>query len=307
MRWGRFRVRGTCVGGILAGVMMGWGSAAEAQEEKKPATPSEETQQEAKPAQPVPVTPGDPEHQLTPAIQGYCPVSYFTKGAATKGNAKYYSVIRGATYFFADEEAKKTFDAEPEKYLPQFGALCTTALGGSYGNRLPSDPTVFDVFEGKLYLFSSERAKRAYVSRPPSFIQRATELFERPDLDGHDPVAYQQRAKAMKGKQAIKCDYQNRIYYFLNEVMRDDFRGDPERYLPKYDGYCAEGMARGKLYPADPAVFAVFENRTYLFFDDLAKVKFMMSATENVRKAETEWARIQAEKKSAKTLETTGG
>jgi YHS domain-containing protein len=251
----------------------------------------------AQPAdEPVPASSLDGEATVIPAIKGYCPVAYFAKGAAVKGDERHSLMHAGEVYYFSDAESREKFKADPGKYLPQFGGLCTTALGGSYGNRLPADPTVFELREGKLYLFTSERSRRAFAPRPEWFIERAIAIYAKPALDGYDPVAYQERAKAMKGYRVAQHSHAGRVYYFVNDKMRENFAADPERYLPKYDAYCAHGMSRGRPYPADPRLFAVYDQKTYLFFDENAMIEFMTAYPDYIQKADAEWARMQSRK-----------
>src|SRR3989304_3324842 len=131
------------------------------------------------------------EQTAEPALNGYCPASFLLMGKAVKGDPSFRSEYQDSVYYLADSEAKKQFDADPEKFLPQFGGLCTVALGGSYGNRLPSDPTVFRVVDGKLYLFSQERAVKSFDTDPSRYIAPANERFAKPMIGGYCPVSYQ--------------------------------------------------------------------------------------------------------------------
>ncbi len=224
-----------------------------------------------------------------PALEGHCPVAFFLLGKAVKGESAFTSTYGGELYKLSSAEAKKQFDADPAKFLPQFGGLCTTALGGSYGNRLPSDPEVFEIRDGKLYLFSSLRAKKAYDTNPQRYIARAAALFEEPALDGYCPVSYQQRNQALKGQPGAKYLYRQRVYYFVDEEAKAKFVDAPHRLLPQYGGYCAEGVSRGKRYPADPTQFAVHNGRTYLFFDGKAKAEFIAHPEEIILAADFNW------------------
>lgn len=86
------------------------------------------------------------------AIQGYDPVSYFTINKATKGSPKTSSKHNGVTYYFSSESNKKIFNANPEKYEPQYGGWCAFAIGNS-GEKIKIDPNTFKLIDGKLYLF----------------------------------------------------------------------------------------------------------------------------------------------------------
>jgi YHS domain-containing protein len=228
-----------------------------------------------------------------PALKGYCPAAYMLEGKAVKGDPEIRSTYTGELYYFSNAEAKKKFDADPEKYLPRFGGLCTTALGGPYQNRLPCDPEVFEVLHDKLYLFSCERAKRAFDTKPQWFISGAKNAFGKPALGGFSPVAYQTRNKAIMGHKSVMTLYRGNVYWFPTASERDTFLENPEKYLPKYDGYCAEGVGRDKRYPADPQTFAVHDGRTYLFYDPKAKVTFLVNPMESARKADANWVTLK--------------
>ena len=196
-------------------------------------------------------------------------------------------------YYFHSAEAKEKFDADPEKYLPQFGGLCTTALGGMYGNRLTPDPEVFDVVNGKVYLFWSERAKNAYELKPELYLTNGAARFATPALEGHCPVSYQTRNKAIKCPPVFTSVYKGWVYHFTNPRVREVFREDPEKFAPKYRGYCAEGVSRNKRYTADPTHFAVRGGRTYLFYDAKAKLTFLAHPEETIQRADAYWVTLK--------------
>lgn len=85
------------------------------------------------------------------AIQGYSPVSYLDLGIAQKGLKEYKTTYEGLAYYFTSEEQKQTFEANPEKYLPQYGGYC--AFGISVGAKFRVDPNKFIVKDGKYYLY----------------------------------------------------------------------------------------------------------------------------------------------------------
>ena len=84
------------------------------------------------------------------ALEGYDPVSYFSE-QPVPGNPAIAFTYRGAIYYFASEANKSHFKADPEKYLPQYGGFCATAV--SEGKTFGIDPANYNVTDGKLYLF----------------------------------------------------------------------------------------------------------------------------------------------------------
>ena len=85
------------------------------------------------------------------ALQGYSPVSYLDLGLAQRGSAAFKSEYNGLKYFFTSAGQKSRFDANPDKYLPQYGGWCATGI--AVGAHFRTDPNKFLVRNGKLFLF----------------------------------------------------------------------------------------------------------------------------------------------------------
>lgn len=84
------------------------------------------------------------------AISGYDAVAFFTDAKPVNGSPFISAEYQGATYFFASEEHKSLFTANPEKYAPQFGGFC--AYGVGLGRLFPVDINTWQVRNDKLYL-----------------------------------------------------------------------------------------------------------------------------------------------------------
>lgn len=90
------------------------------------------------------------------ALQGYDPVAYFTDKKPVKGSARFSSTYRGATYQFASADHKAMFDAEPNKYEPQFGGFC--AYAASIDKISPISVEYWEVVDGRLLLQHNQKA-----------------------------------------------------------------------------------------------------------------------------------------------------
>jgi hypothetical protein len=55
-------------------------------------------------------------------------------------------------YYFVNEANKLKFDANPKKFLPEFGGWCAYAIG-THSKKVKIDPESYTIEEGKLYLF----------------------------------------------------------------------------------------------------------------------------------------------------------
>lgn len=85
------------------------------------------------------------------ALQGYSAVSYLDLGIAQKGLKQFKSVYEELSFYFTSVEQKVKFDANPKKYLPQYGGFC--AFGISVGAKFRTDPNKFVVKGDKYYLY----------------------------------------------------------------------------------------------------------------------------------------------------------
>jgi YHS domain-containing protein len=77
----------------------------------------------------------------------------FRPSGPVKGQAAWRHDFDGARYLFASTQNKAAFVADPDRYLPQFDGLCTAGLSKGFIGQ--SDPMVWKIVNGKLYLFST--------------------------------------------------------------------------------------------------------------------------------------------------------
>lgn len=109
------------------------------------------------------------------AIYGYDTVAYFTQNKAVKGDKEITYNWRGADWFFANEEHKALFVADPEKYAPQYGGYCAYAM--SDGRLVGIDEDAFTIVDGKLYLNYSKSVMNEWRSNQEQFIKEADEYY----------------------------------------------------------------------------------------------------------------------------------
>lgn len=86
-----------------------------------------------------------------PAIKGYDPVAYQVGRKPLTGKPEFASRYRGVVYRFESAENRALFASDPEKYVPQYGGWCATAM--AEGRKVEIDPSNFKVTNGRLFLF----------------------------------------------------------------------------------------------------------------------------------------------------------
>jgi hypothetical protein len=86
-------------------------------------------------------------------------------------------------------------------------------------------------------------------------------------IRGYDPVAYHREGRATPGSAAITHAWGGVDWRFASTANRDLFAADPERYAPRFGGYCAYGTAKGYKVSTDPDAFAIIDGRLYLNYN----------------------------------------
>src|SRR6516162_4412670 len=61
-------------------------------------------------------------------LHGYDAVAYVEQNRPVKGDPKFSSTYRTATYYFASATHKAAFDKNPAKYAPQYGGFCAESI-----------------------------------------------------------------------------------------------------------------------------------------------------------------------------------
>ena len=105
------------------------------------------------------------------AIKGYDTVAYFKDGKALKGNESFTFQWHDMTWYFSTKENRDLFAASPEKYAPQYDGYCAWAMTES--RKAITDPEVWKIVDGKLYLNCSQTAYEKWSRDIPGNIKKA--------------------------------------------------------------------------------------------------------------------------------------
>ena len=114
------------------------------------------------------------------AASGYDVVAYFdlpqapvgtAQPAAIPGNAAITADYNGATFAFSSEANRDAFLADPAKYAPQYDGHC--AYGVSKGGKVPGNPNLWRIVDGKLYLNITKNVVGFWEEDIPGNIDKA--------------------------------------------------------------------------------------------------------------------------------------
>ena len=110
------------------------------------------------------------------AIRGYDTVAYFTEGAPVEGSEEFTAEWQGATWRFASAEHLDLFEADPERYAPQYGGYC--AYGVAQDGLVKIEPENWTILDDKLYLNYDDDVQALWEEDVPGFIEQADAKFD---------------------------------------------------------------------------------------------------------------------------------
>ena len=85
--------------------------------------------------------------------------------------------------------------------------------------------------------------------------------------NGYDVVSYFS-GKALEGKKEFTLENDGVKYKFANQANLEEFQTNPDKYIPKYGGYCAYAVgAYGKKVSVNPETFEIRDGALYLFYN----------------------------------------
>jgi YHS domain-containing protein len=94
-------------------------------------------------------------------LAGHDAVSYFTDNTPVQGSANFSAVHNNAIYYFSSADNRDTFNANPTKYIPEFGGFC--AYGAALGKKFDVNGKAFEIVDGKLYVNKNEDVYETWV------------------------------------------------------------------------------------------------------------------------------------------------
>ncbi|MEM8770502.1 MAG: YHS domain-containing (seleno)protein [Pseudomonadota bacterium] len=114
-------------------------------------------------------------------------------------------------------------------------------------------------------------------------------------VGGHDVVAYhslQSGAAPVMGSEDFRTEYKGASWIFSSQENLDAFVADPDRYRPRYGGYCAWAMARNKLAKGDPRVWHIRDGELFLNVSPRFKKEWLANVERDITRADKNWPDI---------------
>lgn len=135
----------------------------------------------------------------------------------------------------------------------------------------------------------------AFALAPGAFAENPHRINKAPEdvaILGYDPVSYFTEGRPVKGSPDFEHVWQNARWQFSKSEHRDLFAADPDRYAPRYGGFCSGAMARGWIAPIDPEAWVIVEDRLYLNYSKQGRDDFAKQPAPKIVRADENWKEL---------------
>jgi YHS domain-containing protein len=128
----------------------------------------------------------------------------------------------------------------------------------------------------------------AWAGQDPIYTGRLSSLA----VSGYDPVAYFDEGHPVDGERAYSYDWQGATWRFASRNHLDRFKAEPERFAPRYGGYCAWAVSQGYTASADPEAWRIVDGKLYLNYSLDVQKTWEQDIPGNIAKADGNWPKV---------------
>jgi YHS domain-containing protein len=112
-------------------------------------------------------------------------------------------------------------------------------------------------------------------------------------LSGFDVVAYFTDGQPVKGDPVVSYQWQGVDWFFASDEHRDLFVQNPEKYVPKYGGFCALGAAHGALVPSSPKAWSIHNGELIMNMSQDVVETWRYNPDINIERADSNWPALR--------------
>ncbi|MEO1538061.1 MAG: YHS domain-containing (seleno)protein [Pseudomonadota bacterium] len=111
-------------------------------------------------------------------------------------------------------------------------------------------------------------------------------------INGYDPVGYFTEGKAVKGLPEFTSAWDGATVQFASAENKAMFDAEPEKFAPKYGGYCAYAVSKGYTASTDPEAWSIHEDRLYLNFSKSVRALWAARKRHHIEQADANWPSV---------------
>jgi hypothetical protein len=108
-------------------------------------------------------------------------------------------------------------------------------------------------------------------------------------IGGYDPVSYFVEKAPRLGKPEHELRWQGLVWRFRNEGNLAAFRDAPLVYAPRFGGFSAPALLKGVAVPGNPLIWAMQDDRLYLFYSPAHKFLWQQDRKAMSDQARAHW------------------
>lgn len=112
-------------------------------------------------------------------------------------------------------------------------------------------------------------------------------------IHGFDAVSYFSGSEPQRGLAEFSTLWNDAVYRFASKKNLRLFIKNPQKYAPRFGGFCAYGVSVGKKFDGDPEVFRIVDDRLYFNLNPEIKTTWEKDLARNIEKAEGQWGSIK--------------
>jgi YHS domain-containing protein/thioredoxin-related protein len=155
------------------------------------------------------------------ALAGYCPVSLVQDHRLIPGQDTVTLTHEGRVYRFANPLVRSMFRQKPEQFIPVNRGRCPVAQVDG-GEARPGDPRWSVLYQGHLYLCSTEEGRQRFLNQPERYAH--VDVADR----GFCPHCWAREGLLIRGQNRFSLTRAGRRYLFPDPGHLEAFREDPE-------------------------------------------------------------------------------
>ncbi|RJQ47599.1 MAG: YHS domain-containing protein [Nitrospiraceae bacterium] len=111
-------------------------------------------------------------------------------------------------------------------------------------------------------------------------------------IKGYDPVAYFTDSRPVKGDSRYEHTWNGAKWLFASTKHLALFKSDPEKYAPRYGGYCAYAVSQGATADIDPEAWTIVDGKLYLNLNKDVQGLWEKDIPGYIQKADRNWPAV---------------
>ena len=108
-------------------------------------------------------------------------------------------------------------------------------------------------------------------------------------LGGFDAVSFHDATGPLAGQPAFTLIWKGALWRFATQANLRAFEANPRMYEPRFGGYCAYAMAKGRLSGSSPLTWEIEGGQLFFFHSDRAEALWEGDPAHMIQSADAAW------------------